>query len=174
MADILPDLLRPGLKLVICGTAAGTVSAQRGAYYAGPGNRFWPILFKTRLTDRQLRPDEFRDLPAFGIGLTDLAKTVSGSDADLPAGAFDRERLATSIRQARPGILAFNSKKAASCFLGVPGTQLAYGKAAGPSDFPPIVILPSTSGAACRSWDEAPWFELARMVAASECLAATL
>jgi double-stranded uracil-DNA glycosylase len=30
-AAVLPDLLRPGLKIVFCGTAAGTVSAARGA-----------------------------------------------------------------------------------------------------------------------------------------------
>lgn len=39
-----PDLLAPHLRLVFCGTAAGNVSAARGAYYAGPGNQFWPIL----------------------------------------------------------------------------------------------------------------------------------
>ena len=37
----LEDLLRPGLRLVICGTAAGTQSAAINAYYAGPANRFW-------------------------------------------------------------------------------------------------------------------------------------
>jgi TDG/mug DNA glycosylase family protein len=37
---ILPDVLMPGLKLVFCGTAAGTVSARRGQYYAHPQNRF--------------------------------------------------------------------------------------------------------------------------------------
>ncbi len=42
LMDILPDVLAPGLALVVCGSAAGTVSARVGAYYAGPGNRFWP------------------------------------------------------------------------------------------------------------------------------------
>ena len=68
--NALPDVLRPGLRLVICGSAAGAVSAARGAYYAGPGNKFWPILAEVGLTPRLLRPDEFATLPAFGIGLT--------------------------------------------------------------------------------------------------------
>jgi G:T/U-mismatch repair DNA glycosylase len=38
---ILPDVLQPDLKVVFCGTAAGTQSAQAGAYYAGRGNYFW-------------------------------------------------------------------------------------------------------------------------------------
>jgi double-stranded uracil-DNA glycosylase len=91
MTGKLCDLLRPGLAVVFCGTAAGEVSAARGAYYAGPGNRFWRTLFETGLTPRQLKPEEFT--PAYGIGLTDVAKSVSGSDASIPAHAFDRNRL---------------------------------------------------------------------------------
>jgi double-stranded uracil-DNA glycosylase len=37
LEDVLPDVLGPGLRVVFCGTAAGAVSAVRGAYYAGPG-----------------------------------------------------------------------------------------------------------------------------------------
>ena len=33
-AHVLPDLIKPGLRIVFCGTAAGHVSAARGAYYA--------------------------------------------------------------------------------------------------------------------------------------------
>ncbi|HEU5143069.1 MAG TPA: uracil-DNA glycosylase family protein [Solirubrobacterales bacterium] len=47
---VLPDLVRPGLRVVFCGTAAGTASARAGAYYAGPGNRFWETLRVTGLT----------------------------------------------------------------------------------------------------------------------------
>ena len=82
-AHVLPDLLRPGLRVVICGSAAGAVSAARGAYYAGPGNKFWRILAEVGLTPRRLEPGEFREVLNFGIGLTDLVKTHSGSDAVL-------------------------------------------------------------------------------------------
>jgi TDG/mug DNA glycosylase family protein len=30
--DVLPDVLGPGRRVVFCGTAAGAVSAVRGAY----------------------------------------------------------------------------------------------------------------------------------------------
>ena len=69
---VRPGLLRPGLDLVICGTAAGSEFARRGQYYAGPGNRFWPVLHETGLTDRLLNPSEFGRLPDYGIGLTDV------------------------------------------------------------------------------------------------------
>ena len=44
MAEVLPDILQPGLRVVFCGTAAGRASAKARAYYAGPGNSFWKTL----------------------------------------------------------------------------------------------------------------------------------
>ena len=49
---ILPDVLAPGLKVVFCGLTAGSAAAAAGAYYAGPGNWFWPLLFEVGLTTR--------------------------------------------------------------------------------------------------------------------------
>ena len=84
---VLPDLIKPGLRIVFCGTAAGTVSAARGAYYAHPQNRFWTALHAFGLTPRKLNPEEYNELPQWGLGLTDIAKHVSGMDRELPAGA---------------------------------------------------------------------------------------
>jgi hypothetical protein len=88
---LLDDLLPPGLRLVICGTAAGERSAKLGAYYAGRGNKFWRTLHEVGLTpDRTLIPSEFRELLSYGIGLTDLAKGVSGMNHTLMRHSFDR------------------------------------------------------------------------------------
>lgn len=162
-AHVLPDVLCQGLLVVFCGTAAGAVSASRGAYYAGPGNRFWRIIHDIKLTPRRLQPDEFRQLPGFGIGLTDIAKSVSGADSGLTAGAFDVACFKTRIRAVRPKIVAFNGKRAAGAFFGVTRTvDLAYGPCSPPTpDFPPVFVLPSTSGAASGSWSADPWRELA-------------
>src|ERR1700729_4350391 len=89
-AHVLPDLLRPGLRIVFCGTAAGNVSATRGAYYAHPQNRFWSALHAFGLTPRQVRPEDYAELSQWGLGLTDIAKHVSGMDRELPPGALGR------------------------------------------------------------------------------------
>ena len=57
---ILPDLLAPGMRVVFCGTAPGTASARAGAYYAGPGNRFWATLHEVGLTPILLAPGRIR------------------------------------------------------------------------------------------------------------------
>jgi TDG/mug DNA glycosylase family protein len=164
LPDILPDLLAPDLDLVICGTAAGALSAARGAYYANPGNRFWSVLAETGLTPRRFRPEEFPGLTAFGIGLTDVCKSASGQDDALPRHGFDRARLAASMTRYRPGLLAFNGKRAASEFLARPTGRIAYGPQPAPPDLPPMWVLPSTSGLACRAWDPAPWRAMAALV----------
>jgi TDG/mug DNA glycosylase family protein len=87
-AHVLPDLLKPGLRIVFCGTAAGNVSAARGAYYAHPQNRFWAALHAFGLTPRKLRPEDYAELSQWGLGLTDIAKHVSGVDRELPAGRW--------------------------------------------------------------------------------------
>jgi G:T/U-mismatch repair DNA glycosylase len=53
---ILPDQLQPGLRIISCGTAAGAASAKKGAYYAGPGNKFWNTLHAIGLTTRVFPP----------------------------------------------------------------------------------------------------------------------
>lgn len=77
--SILPDILEPNLKVVFCGTAVSDESAARGRYYSKPSNSFWQLLHQAGFTPRQLRPDEDRSLPEFGIGMTDLVKEVAQS-----------------------------------------------------------------------------------------------
>jgi TDG/mug DNA glycosylase family protein len=157
-AGVLPDLLRPGLRLVFCGMAAGHASALRGAYYAGPGNRFWPMLAAAGLTPRRFRPEEFPALLELGIGLTDIAKTASGPDRAIPRRAEDALELRAKIEAHAPAVLAFNGKCAAGRFF---GGRVAYGWQSEVIGATRLFVLPSSSGAARGFWDEAPWRELA-------------
>jgi double-stranded uracil-DNA glycosylase len=159
---VLPDLLQPGLRLVICGTAAGTASAKLKAYYAGRGNRFWEVLHQIGFTPTLLRPEEYLALLNYGIGLTDLAKREFGSDASLPNGCFDVVQLRTKIEVAQPRILAFNGKRAASEFFGATSRALQYGCHSDRIGETLIYVLPSTSGAASAFWSLQQWQEMAK------------
>ncbi|HME83305.1 MAG TPA: mismatch-specific DNA-glycosylase [Roseiarcus sp.] len=158
---VLPDVLRPGLTIVFCGTAAGTVSAARGAYYAHPQNKFWRVLHAVGLTPRLVRPEEYGELPQWGLGLTDIAKHVSGMDRELPAGVLGSEAcaaLTAKIGVAEPKLLAFTSLTAGRRYLG---------REAGPGDSGARIgrtrvwLLPSPSPTAGWNWDEAWWRRLA-------------
>ena len=158
---ILPDVLAPGLSIVFCGTAAGTESARRRAYYAHPQNRFWRVLHEAGLTPRRLAPAEFALLPDFGLGLTDIAKYVSGMDSQLPRGALGRapcEALFARIALATPTILAFTSLTAGRRYLGRDGA--GYGPQPERIGETAIWLLPSPSPTATWKWDRAPWLAL--------------
>jgi len=160
-AHLVPDLLQPGLRIVFCGTALGTASARARAYYAGPGNKFWPTLHAVGLTPRRLEPAEYRELLDHGLGLTDLAKTRSGSDAEVGRAGFDVPRLVAGIEANRPGWLAFNGKNAAKHALGL--ERVSFGVQRQTLGGAQVFVLPSTSGAANAYWDIEQWQELARL-----------
>jgi double-stranded uracil-DNA glycosylase len=159
---VLEDVLAGGLKLVICGTAAGTRSAQLGHYYAGPGNKFWRTLAEVGLTPRRLAPGEATLLLDLGIGLTDVVKGQSGSDKcirfDEAASAVLREKMLAC----RPRVLAFNGKRAAQEFFGSRAIQ--YGLQARRLGETSLFVAPSTSAAANASWDLLWWRGLAELV----------
>lgn len=161
---ILPDLLRPGLDLVFCGTAAGTVSAARGAYYAHPQNKFWRVLHETGLTSRRLAPEEFPALWEYGIGLTDIAKHAFGMDRELPRGALGADAVAAlkaRIAETRPGILAFTSLTGGRRVM---GAKAAFGPQAQRLGETEVWIMPSPSPTAHWNWDAALWRKLAKRV----------
>ena len=161
-AHILPDLLRPGLALVFCGTAAGKRSAAEQAYYAHPGNMFWRALHACGLTPRLLLPAEYPLLPGYGLGLTDVAKLHAGNDDELPRGAFDVPGLRAKIERHAPALLAFTSKAAARAVL---GRAADYGLQPERIGATRLFVLPSPSGQARGHWDLAPWQALAALAA---------
>jgi len=163
VSEVLRDVLEPGLRVVFCGTAAGTASAKARAYYAGPGNAFWQALHLIGLTPTELVPAEFERLPEYGIGLTDVCKTSSGSDAEVGTVEFDVAGLQERIAAAEPANLAFNGKNAAR---GALERDVAFGPQEEQIGGAAVWVLPSTSGAARRYWKLGPWEELARALEA--------
>lgn len=151
---VLPDVLAPGLRIVFCGSAAGAESARRGAYYAGRGNKFWPVLSRVGLTSRQFAPHEFQEVLSEGIGLTDIAKSAHGSDLALRGKDYDAAAVRRKIEHYAPRFLAFNGKNAACRFL---GRSVTFGEQKERIGETRLFVLPSTSGAANGYWDESVW-----------------
>lgn len=151
----MPDLLAPGLDLVFCGTAPSPVSYAARAYYANAGNAFWATLHAVGLTPERLAPQRYRELLAWGIGLTDLNKTEYGSDHELSAHAMDAKSLRAKLRKYRPAAVAFTSKNAAS--LGLGRKAPAYGRQTETLEGAVVFVLASPSGRARSFWTLAPW-----------------
>ena len=112
--NVLKDILKESLKIIFVGSAASDISASKKHYYANPHNHFWKLLYKSRLTDRQLLPKEDSLLLSYGFGLTDLVKCEHGSDSKLSRESFvkGRKPLEAKIRRFNPRVVCFTSKNA--------------------------------------------------------------
>jgi len=170
--DILPDVLVPNLKLVICGSAVGAESARAGSYYAGRNNLFWQILHEIGLTDRVLHTSEYRNLLQYGVGFTDDAKKVSGVDANIKKEDYDAGAFVQKMLFFQPQIICFNGKKAAATLCSWQHQHNCRTKEIGYGIYPhPILpngstlfVAPSTSATAKRYWQPDYWRELAALV----------
>lgn len=163
---MLPDILAPKLKLVICGTAAGTRSAAVAHYYAGRGNKFWRTLHRVGLTPNQLAPHEQLQLLEYGIGLTDLVKGQAGMDNRIIFAGNLRAALQSTVECWKPAVVCFNGKRAASEVLGV--RSPVFGRQSDRLAGAVLFVASSTSGAANAAWDERHWHSLASLVAPSQ------
>ena len=120
---IMLDLVRPGLRLVVCGAVAGRASAARS------GNRLWHVLHEVGLTSSVLQPGDYTLLLENGVGLTALAEDSADMDDALHSNTLFAARLRDVVEAIKPRALAFNGKKTASMFYHAAPHRLSYGVA---------------------------------------------
>jgi double-stranded uracil-DNA glycosylase len=94
--------------VLFVGINPGLRSAEVGHNFARPGNRFWPALHGAGFTPRLLAPEEDRELPRYGLGITNIVDRASGGAHDLTpeelrAGARQVDGL---VREYEPRVLA--------------------------------------------------------------------
>lgn len=139
----LPDVVGPGMRLLVCGLNPSLYAADRGVGYARPGNRFWPAALEAGVVRRDRDPVD--GLEACGVGMTDLVKRATTAAAELTADEYaaGAGRVDRLVRLLRPG---------AVCFVGLAGYRAAVDRAARPGPQPapfggrPAYVMPSTSG----------------------------
>ncbi len=143
----LDDFLRPGLRAVITGTIAAWHRAEQEHYYAGAGNQFWVLLHASGLVPERLEPADDHRVTDFGIGLTDLVRTEPSPPGEPPR--FDLASFTRKLVRARPLVVAFVSKTAATSYARAAGERRPRGY--GPLDWDvagaPGFVLPGPSGA---------------------------
>jgi len=142
----IPDVIGPDLLVLFSGINPSLYSAATGRHFARPGNRFWPALHRSGFTPRLLHPAEQFELPAMGLGITNVvARATARADeltpAELVAGGAI---LADLAAQWRPRYLAV---------LGVTAFRTAFGRRSasiGPQEETiggaPVWVLPNPSG----------------------------
>lgn len=139
----LPDLVRPHMRLLICGLNPSPASADGGVPFARPGNRFWPAMLAAGLADVDRAPLAL--LRDHHIGTTDMVKRTTRRADEIGAAEFSTglERLERLAAWLKPEAL---------CFVGLAGWRVAADKraTAGWQESSlgrcPVYVMPSTSG----------------------------
>jgi TDG/mug DNA glycosylase family protein len=127
MADILPplrDRIRLPVRVLLVGINPGVRSSQVGHHFAGPSNRFWRLLYESRLVPEPIGFADDGRLPEWGFGITNLIpRPTPGIDTLRPeeyvAGANVLRR---KIRRVKPEMVAF---------IGVTLFRSVFGRRAG-------------------------------------------
>jgi TDG/mug DNA glycosylase family protein len=142
----LGPIVAPGLRVLFVGINPSLRSAEVGHHFARPGNRFWPALHAAGFTPRLLRPDEDAELPAYGVGVTNIASRPTRAAAEvtaqeLRAGAAALER---TVRACQPRLVAVVGVTAYRTAFGRPKARMGLQ----PDDIGgrPVWVLPNPSG----------------------------
>ena len=139
-------MIVPGLVVLFVGINPGLYSATVGHHFARPGNRFWPALHAAGLTPHLLRPDEDGELPAWGLGITNLVPRTTAAASELSADELRGGRAALEDK-----VVRYSPEWAA--FLGIGAYSAAFDRrkvSLGPQEerigSSRIWLLPNTSG----------------------------
>lgn len=118
---VVPDLVGPGLRVLLVGINPSLWSGWSGFHFGRPTNRLWITLHEAGFTDRRLRPEDTDALLAAGIGITNLVNRATAradelTDDEIRAGL---PRLTATVREHRPRTVAV---------LGIAAYRTAFGR----------------------------------------------
>ena len=95
--------------MLFVGINPGIRSSATGHHFAGYSNRFWKLLYESRLVPEPIGYEDDRRLPDWGFGITNLVpRPTPGIDTlrseEYVAGAASLRR---KIRRVKPDVVAF-------------------------------------------------------------------
>ena len=104
----LRDRIAPGVRVLFVGINPGVRSALTGHHFAGFSNRFWKLLYESKLVTERLTYEHDDRLPEFQFGITNIVPRPSPSIATLKPAEYvaGRVRLRNKVRRYRPAVVA--------------------------------------------------------------------
>jgi TDG/mug DNA glycosylase family protein len=152
MPDILPplrDCIRQPVRVLFVGINPGVRSALTGHHFAGYSNRFWKLLYESRLVPEAITYEEDCRLPEWGFGITNLIpRPTPGIDTLKPAEyVAGTTALRRKIRRVKPDVVAFVGVTLFRVvFKRRVGEPFALGLQPEPLEGARVFVLPNPSG----------------------------
>jgi TDG/mug DNA glycosylase family protein len=162
----VPDLIGPGLRLLIVGINPGLWTAATQTHFCHPSNRFYPALRASGLIALDfdaatgMTDDDRRRLIARGIGITNLVDraTVRASEVTTDELRSGSVRLESTVAEHRPRVVAVAGVTAYRSAFRRPNAAL--GRQGEGIDGAELWVLPNPSGLNAHETAEslAGWF----------------
>jgi TDG/mug DNA glycosylase family protein len=104
----LRDRIRPGVRVLFVGINPGIRSSLTGHHFAGFSNRFWKLLYESRLVPERVGYSDDVRLPEWGYGITNIVpRPTPGIDTLKPKEyVAGRTRLGRKVLRYRPDVVA--------------------------------------------------------------------
>lgn len=104
----LRDRIRPGVQVLFVGINPGVRSALTGHHFAGFSNRFWKLLYESKLVREPISYEDDDRLPEWGYGITNIvARPTPGIDTlERHEYVEGRAKLRRKILRYRPAVVA--------------------------------------------------------------------
>jgi TDG/mug DNA glycosylase family protein len=96
------------VRILFVGINPGIRSSLTGHHFAGFSNRFWKLLYESRLVPERISYQDDDRLPEWGYGITNIVpRPTPGIDTLRPEEYVEgRVRLRRKVYRYRPGVLA--------------------------------------------------------------------
>jgi len=145
----LNDRIRAPVRILFVGINPGIRSSQTGHHFAGHSNRFWKLLWDSKLVDGPIGHEDDDRLPEWGFGITNLIpRPTPGIDTLRPdeylAGV---KTLRRKVARVKPEVVAlvgvtlfrvvFNRRPGERVTLGLQPERFAGAR---------VFVLPNPSG----------------------------
>lgn len=107
-SHLLPDHIRPDVRVLFVGINPGLRSAELGHHYAGHSNRFWKLLYESQCVPTPLTYHDDWRLPEWGYGLTNLVERPTTGSGELTPLDYTngRQTLLKKVQSYQPSMVA--------------------------------------------------------------------
>jgi TDG/mug DNA glycosylase family protein len=166
---LLRDRIAPDVRVLFVGINPGVRSALTGHHFAGFSNRFWKLLYDSRLVPEPIGFKDDDRLPQWGYGITNIVSRPTRGIDSLTAEEYaaGRLRLRRKVLRCRPAIVAMVGVTVFRAMYPKQKGAIALGLQAERIGRSSVFVLPNPSGRNAN-------YSYAEMLAAYGALAALL
>ena len=137
------------MRVLFVGINPGRRSEAIGHHFAGHSNRFWQLLYESKLVPAPIGPDDDDRLPEWGFGITNLVARMTPGINTLKPGEYvaGAKVLRRKIRRFKPAVVALIGVSIYRSLFAIRSSQrVSLGLQVDTLEGARVFVLPNPSG----------------------------